>query len=133
MLVVDASALLQIVLAKRPDPGLAGRVAGQVALCAPELIDLELLQALRGMLARAPEAERHVEAARRRFGRLRLVRFPHEPLADRVWQLRGSLTACDAAYVALAEGLRIPLATCDARIARAPGHDARIELYEATR
>jgi predicted nucleic acid-binding protein len=32
----------------------------------------------------------------------RLCAIPHEPWLERIWQLRGNLTACDAAYVALA-------------------------------
>jgi len=35
----------------------------------------------------------------------------------------------DAVYVALAELLEAPLVTCDARLARASGHDAQIELF----
>jgi predicted nucleic acid-binding protein len=42
-------------------------------------------------------------------------------LTARVWELRHDLTASDAAYVALAERLALPLMTSDARLARAPG------------
>ena len=38
------------------------------------------------------------------------------------------LTAYDAAYVALAEALSAPLVTTDAKLARAPGHGARVEV-----
>jgi predicted nucleic acid-binding protein len=38
------------------------------------------------------------------------------------------MTAYDACYVSLAEVLGAPLVTCDARLARAHGHVARIEL-----
>jgi predicted nucleic acid-binding protein len=38
------------------------------------------------------------------------------------------MTAYDAAYVALAEGLRAPLVTCDAKLAAAPGVRAPVEL-----
>jgi len=44
--------------------------------------------------------------------------------------LRDSLTAYDAAYVALAEGLQAPLLTCDARLGRSHGHQARIEIVD---
>jgi predicted nucleic acid-binding protein len=43
--------------------------------------------------------------------------------------LRTNLTAYDAAYVALAEALGVPLVTCDAKLAAAPATSARIELY----
>jgi predicted nucleic acid-binding protein len=70
--------------------------------------------------------------ARSDFAELALVRYPHQPLNDRVWELRHNLTAYDATFVALAEVLAAPLVTCDARLASAPGHDARIELFSAS-
>ena len=60
---------------------------------------------------------------------LRAVRYPHAALLDRIWELRENLTAYDAAYVSLAETLGAPLVTTDARLARASGHHARVELY----
>lgn len=59
---------------------------------------------------------------------LPLFRHPHDIILQRIWELRGQLTAYDAAYVALAEALRAPLLTRDARLAHATGHRARIEL-----
>jgi predicted nucleic acid-binding protein len=38
------------------------------------------------------------------------------------------MSAYDGAYVALAEALEAPLLTCDEKLSRAHGHDARIEL-----
>lgn len=46
-----------------------------------------------------------------------------------MWDLRDNVTAYDATYVTLAEALGATLVTCDARLARAPGHGAAIELY----
>ena len=57
---------------------------------------------------------------------LRVVRYPATRLIDRIWQLRENVTAYDAAYVALAELLAIPLVTTDARLARSTGHTAEI-------
>jgi predicted nucleic acid-binding protein len=59
---------------------------------------------------------------------LPLHRHGHAPLLSRVWELRESMTAYDAAYIALAEGLEAPLLTCDAKLRRSHGHDARVEL-----
>ncbi len=58
-----------------------------------------------------------------------ILRYPHVPLADRVWELRDAMSANDAAFVALAEALDSPLVTCDGRLAKAKGHSARIELF----
>jgi predicted nucleic acid-binding protein len=57
-------------------------------------------------------------------------RHPHIDLVTRAWKLRENVTAYDAMYVALAEALDAPMVTCDAPLARAPGHRAHIELIE---
>ena len=59
---------------------------------------------------------------------LPLNRYPHDFLIPRVWDLRATLTAYDAVYVALAALLDAPLLTRDDRIASAPGHHATVEL-----
>ncbi len=59
---------------------------------------------------------------------LDMERHSHEPLLEQVWTLRDQLTAYDAVYVALAEALDAVLLTCDAKLARAPGLVARVEL-----
>jgi predicted nucleic acid-binding protein len=57
-------------------------------------------------------------------------RTAYQVLLDRIWQLRDSMTAYDAAYVAFAEVLNAPLLTCDEKLARSHGHRARIELLQ---
>ena len=47
--------------------------------------------------------------------------FSYDVLAERIWELRGAVTAYDGWYVALAESLKVPLATLDDRLTRAPG------------
>ena len=71
---------------------------------------------------------RRAEEALQDFGDLPLHRYPHDFLIRRVWDLRATLTAYDAAYVALAEVLDAPLLTCDGKIASASGHHAMIEV-----
>jgi predicted nucleic acid-binding protein len=70
--------------------------------------------------------------ARADFAELALVRYPHRGLSDRIWKLRHNLTDYDAAYIALAELLDVPLVTSDECVSRATGHVARIELFSAT-
>jgi predicted nucleic acid-binding protein len=61
---------------------------------------------------------------------LDLQRHAHEPLLDRVWELRHNLSAYDAVYVALAEVLDTRVLTCDGRLARAPGVARCVELVK---
>ncbi len=132
MLVVDTSAVLDALAARRDPTRLLTRLVEDGDLHAPHLIDTELLQALRRMTMRGTISHERAADARSDFAELTLVRYPHQPLSDRVWALRGNLTAYDATFVALAELLAVPLVTCDARLASAPGHQAEIELFSAT-
>jgi len=50
-------------------------------------------------------------------------------LRERIWTLRGNLSAYDGAYVALSEWLGLPLVTSDLRLARSSGHAALIESF----
>jgi predicted nucleic acid-binding protein len=81
--------------------------------------------------AEPASARERAADARGDFAELALVRYRHQPLNDRVWELRHNLTAYDATFIALAEALAAPLITCDARLASAPGHNAQIELFDA--
>jgi predicted nucleic acid-binding protein len=129
VIVADASAILELLL--RTDAGAeveARLLRRGETIHAPALIDLEVAQVLRRYVARG-----ELTAARARISLDTLVLFPmerytHEPLVNRIWGLRENLTAYDAAYVALAEGLRAPLLTCDVKLASAPGIRTAVEL-----
>ncbi len=128
MIVVDASALVELLVGGTPRGArIAARIRSET-LHAPHLVDLEVLSVLRTLEARQALASSLASQAAADVVALAMTRYPHEPLAARIWQLRGNLTAYDASYVALAEILAVPLVTCDARLAGAPGHRASIEL-----
>lgn len=129
MLVVDTSAVLAALVARQPAAGLVQRLAQDGDLHAPHLIDTEILHALRQLTIGKEISEDRAADARSDFAELALVRYPHQPLSDRVWELRHNLTAYDATFVALAEAIGAPLVTCDARLASAPEHRAHIELF----
>ena len=93
---------------------------------APHLVDLEVLDALRKLVARREVSEDRAAYIREDFAALRIERYPHEPLAERVWELRANLSSYDAVFVALAETLDLPLVTYDMRLAGAPGHGATV-------
>ncbi len=128
MIVVDASAVLEVVGGDSFSAPLVHRVADQ-AWHAPHLIDLEVLHALRRLTLHHPSKAGYAEAARAEFLALRITRYSHVGLRERIWELRSAMTAYDAAYVTLAEELDIPLVTTDARLGRAPGSRCSIEVF----
>ena len=129
MIVVDASALIEVLLGTSVASRLTERFfADGETLHAPHLLDVEVAQVLRRYaLGGLFGAERGVEALDD-LADFPLVRYPHQPLLPRIWELRHNVTAYDAAYLALAEALGAPLVTRDAKLASAAGHEARIEL-----
>lgn len=129
MIVVDSSAVLEVLVGDTPDTALVSRLAGS-ELHAPHLIDVEVLHALRVLMTRRVAAIDRIEAARQEFSMLAITRYPHTPLRERIWQLRDNLSAYDAAYVALAEALTMPLVTSDKPIARAAGPRAVVEVFD---
>lgn len=128
MLVVDTSAVLDALTGRPRNLELIDRLQQDGDLHAPHLIDIEMLYALRRLVgARKLRIDEAVDL-RTDFADLVIIRYPHGLLADRIWELRDSLTAYDAAFVSLAEALGVPLITCDVHLSRASGHRARVEL-----
>lgn len=129
MIVLDASALLELLLGTEIGREVASRIADPtLGLHAPHLADVEVAQALRRYVREGELDAASATVALADLRALDLERHAHEPLLDRVWALRENVTAYDAVYVALAEALEAPLVTCDGRLARAPGVTARVEL-----
>jgi len=95
---------------------------------APHLLDVEVTQVLRRLVQRKEISVERAEQALEDLTRLVIERHEHQSLVGRVWQLRDSISAYDGVYVALAEALDAPLLTCDAKLAGAHGHHAKIEL-----
>lgn len=130
MIAVDASAILEILLrTERGDRVESRLLAPGESLCAPHLLDVEVAQVLRRYAAAGKLTSERGRQALDDLGEFPLHRYPHDWLLPRVWELRHNLTAYDAAYLALAEALEAPLVSCDGRLASAPGHAARVEIY----
>lgn len=125
MIVIDNSVLVAALTDAGPfGKACASRLSGE-PLAAPALIDLEAAHAIRGLLLAGKTDKDEAHHAIEQLQLLPISRVQHTDLLPRVWELRGNLTAYDAAYVALAEAFGAPLVTADARLARGVGSAAR--------
>lgn len=132
MIVLDASALVELVLGTPTGQIVAERISDPaIGLHVPHLADVEVAQALRRYTLDGEIAAGIAAVALDDFRALDLQRHAHEPLLERVWALRGNLSAYDAVYVALAEALDTVLLTCDGPLSRAPGMTGRVELIRS--
>jgi predicted nucleic acid-binding protein len=132
MLVVDASALTELVL-RRPAAARIRTHLIQHEMHAPHLLDIEVISAVRRLLSHGRVTERRASAAVSAFLNLRVDRYPHSILGRRVWDLRENFSPYDAIYLALAEKLSdgVPLLTVDARFARAARAHTDVEVLLA--
>lgn len=71
-----------------------------------QLLDAEIVSALRGMARISPVLDQAVPSALAHLAGFPIRRMPLPPLLERMWGLRKNVTAYDAAYIALAERLR---------------------------
>ncbi len=129
MIVLDASSTIEWLLQTWAGARVAQRILSSgETLHAPHLLDVEVTQVFRRHVARGAISASRAEEALQDLLELRVSRHPHGLFLWRVWELRDNLTAYDAVYVALAEGLDATLLTCDGKLALAPGHHARVEV-----
>jgi len=117
VIVLDASAAVLALL----NDGDARRWLAIEVVVVPHLADSEVAHALRAQVLRGHVDVHSARTALDRWARIGIRRFAVVGLLARIWELRDNLTAYDATYVALAEGLGCELVTADARLARAPG------------
>ena len=108
MIVIDASVLTDFLLGRTEaieaiDRELTGHEHDP--LHAPEVVEPETLNALRNLVRARSVTEQRAHEAVDDLSVIRLIRYPHDPLRERIWALRHNLTAYDAAYLALAEAL----------------------------
>src|SRR6266404_9550402 len=120
-MVVDSSVLVAAIVDSGPHGVWAEDVLARGSLHAPELARAEATNILRRLerakLITTPEAN----GAQDDLMQLDIDSFSFEPFADRIWELRHNVTSYDAWYVALAEALKLPLATLDKPLSKSNG------------
>jgi predicted nucleic acid-binding protein len=130
VIVLDSSAATDWLLGHRAQGAwVSATVPDPLDLHAPHILDVEVAGALRRLVWTGAIAVGDAQRALGDLADLKLVRYAHLPLLERMWQLRDNLTAADAAFVALAEALEAPLVTTDQPLARTSGHTARVFGY----
>lgn len=107
---------------------LRARMTGQ-ELHAPHLLDYEVVSAVRGLRIGGHLSDSRARDVLTDFDELPVRRWSaYDAHRRQALQLGDNLSTYDAAYVSLAEVLGCPLLTRDARLSRASGHDAHIEV-----
>ena len=99
---------------------------GDVAV--PDLVDVETVAVLRKRWLRKTISAVRFAAAIDDLEDLAIDRYPTLRFMRRVYQLRDTVTAYDATYVALAETLGCQLLTCYQRLSKAKGPRCPIRL-----
>lgn len=131
MAVVDASVLVAV-LAGGESSGWAERQlwtgGARRSLWAPHLIDAEVGNSLRRLVALGKIEDENAAGALHDLADFPLRRIVHTGMLERAWSLRNNLSFYDGLYVALAEGLGAPLLTLDARLAKATAGIAGLKV-----
>jgi predicted nucleic acid-binding protein len=126
-LVLDASALIDLLLAPRSPTPIVELVTSGAPLHVPAICDVEIFAAVRSrVLARKLEDDVAREVIID-YVSLPIARHLHLRLLGRMYELRQNFSAADAGYVALAESLDASLVTTDAPLRRAVKRHTDIE------
>lgn len=128
MLVLDASVLANVLADDGADGTAARHAIRGEDLHAPDLVDVETAAVLRKRWLAQDLTEDRFQDAITDLLALPITRYPALPLLQRAFELRHNITAYDATYVALAEGLACPLFTGDRRLAASPGILCKVRL-----
>lgn len=120
-LVVDSSVVVAALIDQGRDGSWAKMQLRHERLIAPQHMPAEVANVLRraarfGQISAEAASLGHADLLQ-----LRVNLFGYRGLAERVWELRGNLSAYDAWYVALAEVAGAPMATLDHRLVLASG------------
>lgn len=90
-------------------------------LVAPHLLPVEVASQLRRAVSSGQLTADAGSFAMADLRELPITYYDAASVLERIWDLRASVTAYDAWYVALAEALDVPMATLDRRLTRANG------------
>jgi predicted nucleic acid-binding protein len=119
--VVDASVLVAALVDSGPHGEWAEGIIAAGSLHAPELARIEAANILRRLERVRKLTTAEANGAYEDLIQLNVELFSFDPFAERVWELRHNMTCYDAWYVAIAQALKLPLATLDERLSKVAG------------
>ncbi|MFF5625732.1 type II toxin-antitoxin system VapC family toxin [Microbacterium sp. NPDC012755] len=129
MIVVDASAVVDVII-----DGTAHGAAVRTAMSLdadwvmPAHGPSEAASALRGLWLARRSSDGDFRAQLTQLARFEMRLLPIAPLLPRIGELAANATVYDAAYLALAEELGVPLLTTDRKFAGVPGVRAEVQV-----
>jgi predicted nucleic acid-binding protein len=132
VIVVDASAVVEVLLAMPRAEQVRVPLAEHSELHVPEHFNVEALSALRRYAIRGELSQLRATEALAALRDLRTLTYPVIELVAEIWDLRDALTAYDAAYLALARRLNVGLVTLDGSLAAVALKEGRL-VNSATR
>lgn len=125
MIIVDASAMVDILTGEGRADELSAVAMSASRWVMPEHFILEVTSGVRGAWLAGRLDRPAFEAAVDRLMTFRMVTYPVGSLMRRITELAANANPYDAAYVALAEQLGAPLVTADNKLSRIPGARCR--------
>lgn len=126
MIVVDASAITALLIGGASAAEVREHAATDTEWAAPEHVTIEVASALRGAWLVGLLTGSTFPVAVQRLADTAIDTWPVRPLLPRIVELAANASAYDAAYLALAEHLDVPLLTTDQHLRRVPGIRCRV-------
>jgi predicted nucleic acid-binding protein len=126
LIVVDASAITEVLLARSRARAIRVALSLHSELYVPAHFHAEVLSALRRYSLRNELSDLGTAEALAKLSDLRALTYPIRELTRAIWELRFNLTTYDAAYLALARRLDSGLITLDGALADAAARDGRL-------
>ena len=129
MIVLDASVVVEMLLGTGAGRQIAPRVlSAEESLHAPHLLDVEVAQVVRRYWLAGEIAEQRGREMLEDLAALPVDRHAQTILLPRIWELRDTVSAYDAVYLALSEALQATLWTRDSGLAAAARSLSSVEL-----
>jgi predicted nucleic acid-binding protein len=126
VIVLDASVAVEVILKTKFGDRALDRLEQEPEVHVPEHFHIEAISALRRKSLRGELKDLPAARSLALLDQMRVVRFPVMELSDVIWELRGKLSAYDAAYLALARRIGAQLLTIDVGLAAAARAEGRL-------